>query len=430
MSDLRLSSLEGDDMSTASERYDILIGGASFAGLALARALAASLGSTFRIGVLDKIAPAERLGRPDARAYAVSAASRHVLEVIGVWQHAAVQAEPVRHIDITDSSLDAGVRPVSLAYDNELKDVGEPATHIVPSDALLAAIVTAGAADAGVTILAPAEPVALELEASDGAARVTLSDGRVLTASLVVAADGRRSFLRDAAGIKVVGWGYGQTGIVATIAHERPHESRAVQHFLPAGPFAILPLTGGHRSCITWSERTDEAARIMTLDDAGFLAEVERRFGGRLGTLRLDGPRGAWPLEMHLARRFVANRFALIGDAAHGVHPIAGQGLNLAMRDVAALAECIVEAVRVGLDPGDADSLARYERWRRTDATMSTFTFDGLNRLFSSDFALLRSVREAGLGLVDRMPAIKRLLVSEAAGLTGELPRLVRGERL
>jgi 2-octaprenyl-6-methoxyphenol hydroxylase len=245
----------------------------------------------------------------------------------------------------------------------------------------------------------------------------------------VVAADGRRSFLREAAGIKVVGWSYPQTGIVTTVAHERPHEGVAVQHFLPAGPFAILPLCGD-RSCITWTEDRDEARRILALDDAAFLAEVDLRFGGRLGTLSLAGPRGSWPLEMHLARSYVAPRLALVGDAAHGVHPIAGQGLNLALRDVAALAEVVADAARLGLDIGSTDTLRRYERWRRFDSVLSAAAFDGLNRLFSNDWTLLRTIRDAGLGLVDRLPAVKRMFVGEAAGLSGELPRLVRGEQI
>jgi 2-octaprenyl-6-methoxyphenol hydroxylase len=229
------------------------------------------------------------------------------------------------------------------------------------------------------------------------------------------------------AGIKTVGWDYPQAGIVTVVAHERPHGGKAVQHFLPAGPFAILPLTG-NRSCITWSENREEAERILALDDAGFLAEIDRRFGGKLGALSLTGPRQSWPLSLHLARALVASRVALVGDAAHVVHPLAGQGLNLALRDVAALAEVLADAARVGLDLGDATALARYERWRRFDSWMSAAAFDGLNRLFSNDVTLLRSAREFGLGLVDRLPGLKQMFVTEAAGLSGEVPRLLKGE--
>ena len=223
--------------------------------------------------------------------------------------------------------------------------------------------------------------------------------------------------------------GYGQTAIVTTIAHERPHNGRAVQHFLPAGPFAILPLPG-NRACLTWTEDADEAKRILALDDAGFLAEVETRVAGRLGALEVVGPRQSWPLEMHLARAYVAPRFALIGDAAHGVHPIAGQGVNLAFRDVAALSEIIADSLRLGLDPGSMESLARYEKWRRFDSFVSAAAFDGLNKLFSSDVMLVRAARDVGLGLVDRLPGLKRRLVAEAAGLTGDLPRLFKLEPL
>jgi len=416
--------------AAATERVDILIAGASFAGLALARALAASLGPACRIAILDRVPVAARLGQADTRASALSASSRRVLQALRVWPLLADEAEPIRRIDITDSALDAAARPVALSYDNALPaEPGEPASHIVPNTALLAALARALGEDRSVRIIAPAEPVALAAAPGSGAASVRLADGRTFSAALCVAADGRRSFLREAAGIKVVGWRYAQTGIVTTISHERPHDGVAVQHFLPSGPFAILPLVG-HRACVTWSEDAKEAGRILALDDAGFLDEVARRVGGRLGAVRLEGPRASWPLEMHLARHYVAPRLALVGDAAHGVHPIAGQGLNLALRDIAALAECVVEAMRIGLDPGDASLLERYERWRRPDAAMSALAFDGLNRLFSSNQPLLRTVRDAGLGLVDRLAPLKQLLVAEAAGTTGELPRLVRGEMI
>ncbi len=396
--------------------------------MALACALSQALGGQARIVLLDRTPQGSAGAAPvtDPRASALSAASRHVLSRLGIWSDVADEAQPVTAIEITDSPLEAGLRPVLLTYDNHLAATGEPASHILPNAILLHALSRAVLRAPGVTLRAPAEIVGLS-QRGGGLATLQLSDGREIAASVIVAADGRQSPVREAAGIRCVGWRYAQTGIVTTVAHERPHGGVAVQHFLPAGPFAILPLTGD-RSCITWSEAAAEAERILARDDAGFLDEVDRRFGGRLGDIRLAGPRRSWPLDMHLARRFIAPRVALIGDAAHGVHPIAGQGLNLALRDVAALAECIVESLRLGLDAGDAMALERYERWRRLDATLSTATFDTLNRLFSNDLGLLRSAREAGLGLVDRIPALKRLLVEEAAGLTGELPRLVRGE--
>ncbi len=258
-------------------------------------------------------------------------------------------------------------------------------------------------------------------------ASIALASGDSLQTWLAVAADGQHSVLRRAAGITCVSWPYDQIAIATTVAHERDHGGVAVQHFLPAGPFAILPLPG-RRCCITWTEQANEGRRIMALDDDAFLAEVDRRFGGRLGAVRLDGGRRSWPLHLQLARSYIADRLALIGDAAHGVHPIAGQGLNLAFRDVAALAEVIADAARTGLDIGDATTLARYQQWRRFDALAATAAFDAVNRLFSRDGRLTRSLREAGLQLVDRLPRLKQELVREAAGMTGELPRLLKGE--
>lgn len=405
-------------------RFDVVISGGSFAGLALSRALAKALGPELRIAVIDRAAPAGQAAAPDSRASALSAASRHLLEALDVWGDVETQAQPVTRIEVTDSSLDAGVRPVLLTYDN-LTTAGAPASYIVPNTVLQAALRAAVARTQSIKMIAPAE--ALGFSASEFEASVSLAGATSLTGRLLVAAEGRQSRLREAAGIKVVGWDYPQIGIVTTVRHERPHNGCAVQHFLPAGPFAILPLTG-NRSCITWTEDAEAARRILALDDAGFLAEVEHRFGGKLGRVALDGPCMSWPLKMHLARRYVGSRFALIGDAAHGVHPLAGQGLNLAFRDVAALTEVVAEAVRLGFDPGDAQALSRYERWRRFDSTVSTAAFDALNRLFANDGALARAGRDVGLGVVDRLPVLKRLFVDEAAGLAGDLPRLLKGE--
>jgi len=330
----------------------------------------------------------------------------------------------VFEIQLTDSSLNAGVRPVLLTFNNTLAS-GEPASYIVPNAVLGAALAAAVEIVPSIAIWTRAEST--DFEADELGVTVRLADGRSIRAPLLIAADGRRSSLREAAGITVVGWSYPQVGIVTTVAHEQPHEGHAVQHFLPGGPFAILPLKG-NRSCITWSEERERAREILALDDQDFLVEVDMRCGGRLGALRLLGPRRSWPLEMHLARRFVAPRLALVGDAAHTVHPIAGQGLNLAFRDAAALAEVVADAARLGLDLGDGGALERYERWRRFDSALSAAAFDGLNRLFANDWALLRSAREFGLGMVDRIPVLKQLFVEEAAGLSGELPRLLKGE--
>lgn len=412
--------------ANAPQRFDIAISGASFAGLALARALATAFGSDIRIAVIDR-SPRKQASLPDARAFAISAGSRRMLDMLGVWSAIAHEAEAVREIEITDSSLHAGIRPALLRYDNDTETDGESASYILPAAALEQALYDAAQSEPGLTFLVPAK-IAAFVDAGSHMA-IDLHDGRSIEASLLVGAEGRRSASRETARIKTVGWRYGQTAIVTTIAHERPHGARAIQHFLPAGPFAILPLPG-NRACLTWTEDADEATRILALDDPGFLAEVETRVAGRLGAIEVMGPRQSWPLELHLARAYVAPRFALVGDAAHGVHPIAGQGVNLAFRDIAALSEIVADSLRLGLDPGSMEALGRYEKWRRFDSFASAAAFDGLNKLFSNDAMLVRAARDVGLGLVDRMPALKRQLVAEAAGLTGDLPRLFKSEPL
>ncbi|MGE0628166.1 MAG: FAD-dependent monooxygenase [Hyphomicrobiaceae bacterium] len=413
---------------------DVAIAGGSFAGLALALALARCLDGGLAVTVVDRGGRSDvGSAGPDPRAVALSASSRRMLEALGLWKGVASSAQPVQRIEITDSSLDAGIRPVLLAWNNRISDgkktgevsQEETAAHIVPLHVLGQVLGAAVAAERSITVIRPAEVVGINSDAFF--IRLKLADNTEVPARLAVGADGHRSVLRDRAGIKSVGWPYAQVGIATTVVHERDHDGVAVQHFLPAGPFAILPLPG-RRSCVTWTESETEGRRIMALDDDGFLAELDRRFGGRLGELRLDGGRRCWPLSMHLARRYVSNRLALVGDAAHGVHPIAGQGLNLAFRDVAALTETIVDGARNGLDIGDATMLTRYERWRRFDATAATAAFDAINILFSRDGRLTRSVREAGLQLVDRFPVLKRELVREAAGVTGELPLLLQGK--
>jgi 2-octaprenyl-6-methoxyphenol hydroxylase len=256
---------------------------------------------------------------------------------------------------------------------------------------------------------------------------VALADGRTIAARLLVAADGAGSGIRQRAGIATHGWDYGQSGIVTTVAHERDHGGRAEEHFLPGGPFAILPLKG-KRSSIVWTETTAEADRIVALPDAEFHAELEQRFGLHLGEITAVGARLAFPLGFAVARTFVAERIALVGDAAHVIHPVAGQGLNMGLKDVAALAEVIVDAARLGIDP--ATVLERYQRWRRFDTMAMGVATDGLNRLFSNHSEVLRAVRDLGLGVVDRLPVLKRMFIREAAGLAGEVPKLLRGEAL
>ena len=407
---------------------DIVIAGGSFAGLALALALGRCLGAGLSVTVVDRAPKAAASDEDDPRAVALGAASVAMLEVLGVWPQLAPLAAPVARIEITDSPLEAGIRPVLLSWRNELAGEASDAraaAYIVPLTAIGRALATAVDALPGVTMI---RGIAAERSSAGPFTRdVALGDGSTLAARLLVAADGAGSAIRNDAGIKTVRWPYAQSGIATTIAHEREHRGTAVQHFLPAGPFAILPLPG-NRSCITWTEGEVEAARIMALDDDAFLAEVDRRFGGRLGALSLAGGRRSWPLALQLARAYVAPRLALVGDAAHAVHPLAGQGLNLALRDVAALTEVVADTARAGLDVGDAIALSRYEQWRRFDAMTAAAAFDALNRLFSVDARLLRSAREFGLQVVDRLPALKRAFVGEAAGTTGALPRLLRGE--
>jgi 2-octaprenyl-6-methoxyphenol hydroxylase len=282
---------------------------------------------------------------------------------------------------------------------------------------------------------AEAEGVELSTVAvTDFAARpdgvdVTFSDGRVVEASLLVAADGARSKLRERAGIVTHGWDYDQSGIVVSVGHQRDHHGRAEEHFLPAGPFAILPLTG-KRSSLVWTEKRTEAARIVALGEDEFHGELEQRFGLHLGEIKaLDKPR-AFPLGYFVARSFVGERLALVGDAAHVIHPIAGQGLNMGLKDVAALAEVIVDAARLGIDLGQADVLDRYQRWRRFDTMAMGLATNSLNLLFSNKSTLLRTVRDIGLGLVDRAPPLKSLFIRQAAGLSGVVPRLLMGEAL
>jgi 2-octaprenyl-6-methoxyphenol hydroxylase len=348
-----------------------------------------------------------------------------MLEGLGVWPEIAESAQPINDMVITDSRTGDAVRPVFLTFAGRAED-GGPFAHMVPNRAMVGTLRRAAEA-AGARIVVPDSVVDFAVGPAEVTAR--LASGERIGARLLVAADGVRSRLRDLAGIATASWSYGQSGIVVTVGHERPHHGRAVEHFLPGGPFAILPLKG-NRSSLVWSEETPIAERMVAGDPDVFRYALEQRFGHTLGAITvLDRPR-AFPLGLTLARAFVKPRFALAGDAAHGIHPIAGQGLNLGFRDVAALAETIVEADRLGLDIGAAPVLERYERWRRFDTFEMGVTTDILNRLFSNDNPVIRLVRDVGLGLVDRLPAMKRVFVREAAGEGGELPRLLRGEAI
>ena len=430
--------------SHAGARSEVVIAGGGFAGLSLAIALRQALGSAFAVAVVD---PAFARPVADERASAIAAGAQRLFETIGVWDKVAADAQPILDMVVTDSRLDEAIRPTFLTFDGEVAP-GEPFAHMVENGPLLAALMEKARED-GVGLI-PAAVVGFEY---GGAARdpppapppfrgrdnlrpshparidVQLASGETLSAKLLVAADGVRSRVRELAGIATHGWSYGQSAIVATVAHEREHDGRAEEHFLPAGPFAILPLKG-RRSSVVWTEEAREAERIVALPAPEFCAEIEVRFGLRLGDITVVGRPRVFPLGLSVARAFVGERLALVGDAAHMIHPIAGQGLNMGLRDVAALAEVVVDAARLGLDAGGRDVLERYQRWRRFDTMTMGVVTDGLNRLFSNRSDALRLVRDIGLGLVERLPALKDAFIREAAGLTGEVPRLLRGEPL
>ena len=397
---------------------DVVIAGGGAVGLCLALALkrfAPALGVTV-IGGARPESPDD-----DERASAIAAAGRHMLEQLGVWPKIAPEAQPITEMIITDSRTGDAARPTFLTFADEGN--GQPLAHMAPNQVLLSALRHA-AQDVGAVLIAARRVEDFTID--DGALRARLDDGNVLTARLLVAADGAGSRLRELSGIPTIDLGYGQSGIVATVAHDRPHHGRAEEHFMPGGPFAILPLTG-NRSSLVWTEPTETAERLLAADAATFQAELERRFGHRLGAVTPVGGRWAYPLGLSIARNLVKPRFALAGDAAHSIHPLAGQGLNLGFKDAAALAETVVEAARLGLDIGSPATLERYERWRRADTLTMGFATDTLNRLFSNDLMPLRILRDIGLGLVDRMPQLKRLFMRQAAG-GGDGPRLLRGE--
>jgi 2-octaprenyl-6-methoxyphenol hydroxylase len=408
----------------ASRQTDIVIAGGGINGLALGVALR-SLPDGPSVALHD---PSFASGRaPERRAYAVAAGARRMLDTLGIWESIACGAQPIVAMDITDSRTDDAVRPLFLTFDGEAS-AGEPFAHMVDGAALQQAAAAAARAS-GVAL--SAEPVE-GFDASPEAVAVRTVSGPVV-ARLLVAADGARSRLREMAGIPFYGWTYSQSAIVALVRHERDHEGRAVEHFLSDGPFAILPMRAedgsGTLSSIVWTERTADAQRILRRTGADFDRLLETRFGLTLGEVRAVTRPVAYPLSLGLARTFHARRLALLGDAAHVVHPIAGQGLNLGFRDAAALAESIADHLRLGLDPGADTVLEAYERARRFDTAQMAVTTDLLNRLFSNDIAPLRMLRDLGLGMVDRMPALKRFFIGEAAAI-GAMPRLMRGEAL
>lgn len=404
----------------------VVIAGGGIAGLGLALALARAFGDGSEIMLAD---PAlVHVGRSDGRAYAISPAARRMLSTLGVWDGLGGQAEPIREMIITDSRPQDVVRPVYLTF-GEAEGGAEPLAHMTWSAALVK-VLSAACKALGVQL--EAQPVT-SVDRLPTRIDARLADGRQVRAEVIVAADGKGSRLREQAGIGWIGFDYRQSGIVATIGHERPHEGRAYEHFLPAGPFAILPMPdnvdGRHRSSIVWTESTRDADTMVSLPPDDLIEELERRFGYTLGDIAfLSRPR-AFPLSFGLARRFVDARMALLGDAAHVVHPIAGQGINLGLKGAAALAETLVDAARLGLDLGSREALEPYEHAHRVDTVAMGLATDGLNRLFSNDLTPLRLVRDLGLGVVDRMSPLKRFFIGQASGL-GATPKLLRGEAI
>ena len=395
---------------------DVLIVGGGPVGGTLACALSAA---GMEVIAVDHADPAAGLDAGfDGRASSIALGSQRILDALGLWAGMEPHAAPIRHIRVSE-----GDSPLFLHYD-ERDTGGPPFGYMVENRFIRKALFDRIPTLDTVRFLAPARVDGLERSASGVEAR--LADGRRISARLIVGADGRASGVRAGAGIRVTGWPYRQTAIVCTVAHERPHDFVAHEHFLPTGPFAVLPLLG-NRSSIVWTERKDLAPAIMALDEAEFLAELERRFGDYLGRLRVVGPRWSYPLSLQHAETAIALRLALVGDAAHAMHPIAGQGLNMGLRDVAALTEVLAEARRLGLDIGADTVLERFQRWRRFDNTLMLAMTDGLNRLFSNAIAPVRLARGMGLAAVNRMPPLKRLFVRSAMGLAGRLPRLMQG---
>jgi len=402
---------------SAPQRYDVVIVGGGPVGMTLALALVQAARG-IRVALVDR----RPLSVPrDNRASAIAAGVRRIFEALGVWAEMAADAQPITAMRITDSGEGDIARPLFLTFAGEVAP-GEAFAHMVPNSVsgrvLLAAI------DGRVEVVAPAIPTACRAEGD--LALLTLEDGRVLAAPLIVAADGGQSALRGMARIGVTGHDYGQTGLVATIAHELDHEGVAYEHFRPAGPFASLPLPG-KRSSLVWTERSAAAQHFLGMDEASLAREIEAVMGSSLGAVRLEEKLMGFPLRLQIARSFIAPRLALVGDAAHVVHPIAGQGLNLGLKDVAALAEVVVDALRLGLDHGADDVLGRYQAWRRLDTASMAAMTDTLNRLFSNDAAPMRALRDFGLGLVDRAGPVKSALIRTASGLSASGPKLLSG---
>ncbi|WP_208347391.1 UbiH/UbiF/VisC/COQ6 family ubiquinone biosynthesis hydroxylase [Pseudaestuariivita rosea] len=401
---------------------DILIVGAGLNGSAMAIA-AAQAG--FRVTLVDSLPTAtRRLPAFDGRSYALALASQRLLSAIGVWGAVRDSSQPILEIKVSDGRAGEGASPFFMHFDHAEIEEG-PMGFMVEDRHLRRAFLDQIKAEDRITYIPEETVITQEVHATHFV--VTLASGRDLAARMIVGSDGRQSGTAERAGIKRTGWDYGQTALVCAIEHEKPNNGIAHQFFMPAGPLAILPLTG-NRSSIVWAEKTETAAKITQMSDSDFLDALRPRFGDFLGQIKLAGKRFSYPLNLTLANSFVADRLALIGDAAHGIHPIAGQGLNAGLRDVGALVEVLVEARRRGEDHGTRPVLDRYEGWRRFDSATLALATDGFNRLFSNDNALLRLGRDLGMGLINKLPRARRAFIREAAGLTGDVPKLLQGK--
>ncbi len=400
---------------------DILIVGGGLNGPALALALAQT-GHT--VSVIDSLAETIRTDAAfDGRSYALALASKRLLDAIGVWERVADHAQPMLEIKVTDGHAGTGPSPFFMHFDHAEIEEG-PMGYMVEDRHLRRAFLEAMAEEKRITQISGKTVVAQETGTSG--VTLTLDDGNTVAGQLVVGCDGRRGGTAARAGIKRSGWDYGQTALVCAIEHDLPHHGVAHQFFMPPGPLAILPLTG-NRSSIVWSERTDTAHRINALPEAEYLQVLRPRFGDFLGDIRLQGDRFTYPLNLTIANSFISDHLVLVGDAAHGMHPIAGQGLNAGLRDVGALAEVLTLAGRRGEEIGSTLVLQRYQEWRRFDTASLAMATDVFNKLFSNDNPLLRIGRDIGMGIVGSLPGLRRGFVREAAGLTGDLPKLLQG---
>jgi len=401
-------------------RFDVIVVGGALNGLAAALALGGfRVRRPLSVAIVDQADPYEKVAHVgDARASALTRSTRHMFEALGVWEHIRAHAQDMREIIVTDG------KPVLLQFGGVAVERSASAC-MIENHVLLEGLLKAVEQSPRLELIAG--QAVIEQSLSPGLARLTLASREQLTANLVVAADGGKSPIRQASHIEMVGWAYDQMGLVASFAHELPHQGRAEEHFTPSGPFAVLPLPG-NRSSIVWVKAMQEGQRLHKLSPEDFAAELQEQLGNHLGKITLIGRQQGYPLSMLFAKALHGPRLALVGDAAHVIHPLAGLGLNLGLRDAAALAECVGDAHALGQDIGGADVLERYTAWRRFDTVTTAAAMDGFNRLFSNENPLLRIIRDLGLQAINRIPALKQAFEREAAGQTGTLPKLLRGE--